>query len=67
MTSHRKITQTEANILRLIARSIADSEGWCNVSSAVFPLVKGFDRELVEINGNKIRLTPVGKILSDWT
>ena len=61
------MTRSERNMLHLINRSIADSEGWCNVSSAVFPLVKDFDSELVEINGNKIRLTSVGKILADWT
>ena len=65
--THRKLTDRERSLLKLIARSNADADGWCNVSPQVYPVIKDIDSELAEVGDLKIRLTETERTLVNWT
>lgn len=57
------MTKRDSDILRLIARSPSDTDGWRNVSDRLWPIVKSFGiPELIEINeyNRQVRLTVAG-------
>ena len=68
--THRKLTDKEKAMLRLIFRS-ADKWGWATVSESVLPLVKELPSELVCLIQNdsgvwKVCLTSDGAVIVNW-
>jgi len=63
--------QKAKSFLQLVLRSPDTGDGWRNVSSALWPLVKGFSLpELIETEGDasggRLRLSERGKIVCDY-
>lgn len=67
-----KLQDQQRDLLRLIARSPQDADGWANVSVTLLPSVSKWTHpELAELVANddgtgRIRLTETGKTLLEW-
>lgn len=58
------LSSKELSLLQLILRSTDMGEGWRTVSDALMPWMNDFTRpELIEVQPNKVRLTPDGQVL----
>ncbi len=58
----------QRNVLRLIARSPKDQDGWAEVSAALFPILSDAPSELIETEGDaerggRVRFTHEGNIV----
>ena len=70
-----KLNSGQKNMLRLIVKGRACSEGWAPCSALVYPLLKAMPEELIELQpvGNegrgRARLTPTGQnvfVAMEW-
>lgn len=64
-----KLTQQAKDTLRLIARSPDTGEGWRSVSPMLRPNITGWLKsaeELYEFDGERIRLTSEGRIVTRY-
>lgn len=63
--------QKTKDLLHLVKRSPADSDGWRNVSAAVWPLVAGLPSDLFNLEqsnggGGRLRPTERGQAVLDY-
>lgn len=65
------LPEKRRDLLNLINRSPADSDGWTTVSKLLWPIVQGMPEQLVEYkpvsDGGYVRLTPTAKTILEWT
>jgi len=60
-----KLDMGQRHMLRLLKRD-ANIVGWVKISDVIFPYIEKLPPELVEVNDNVARLTPLGLIIIEW-
>ncbi len=72
MSDVRKLDAGERNFLGLIAKGMAEHDGWAPVSKVIWPFVMKLPDELVEREAmedgrGRVRLTAAGEIVRRYT